>query len=190
MLRISIEPNTFNLYGYQDKENIYLDASKKINIKKAYEQYTRLSKAFHTMVSYTIKDAHDDISDIIFVANGGLSIPGIPNTIILPYMKYRHRQEELPYLKRMYKDLGLHTIQFPGNASTVFEGQAELKWFHGGTKAICGYGFRATKKAFSVLKKLLDNLYKKHGLAPLEILTIPIASPNYYSSGCGDAGIS
>jgi len=177
MLRISIEPNTFHLYDYQDKENVYVDASKIINTKKAYEQFAKFTKAFHNMVTYTIHKAKHELPDVVFVANGGLCIPGIPNTIILPHMKYKHRQEELPYLKKMYEDLGLHTIPFP---SAVFEGQAELKWFHGGSKAICGYGFRATKKAFTVAQKLLDGLYKDHGLPPPELLVVPLASADYY----------
>lgn len=177
MLRISIEPNTFHLYDYQDRENVYVDASKEINKKKAYEQYANLTKAFHTMVSYTIENPKHDLSDIVFVANGGLCIPGIPNTIILPHMKYKYRREELSYLKKMYEDLGLKTIPFP---SSAFEGQAELKWFHGGSKAICGYGFRATKKSFAVAQKLLDSLYKQHGLPPPELLIVPLASADYY----------
>ena len=177
MLRISIEPNTFHLYDYQDRENVYVDASKVINKKKAYQQYANLTKAFHTMVSYTIENPKHDLSDIVFVANGGLCIPGIPNTIILPHMKYKHRKEELSYLKKMYEDLGLKTIPFP---STVFEGQAELKWFHGGSKAICGYGFRATKKSFTVAQKFLDGIYKEHGLPAPELLIIPLASADYY----------
>jgi N-dimethylarginine dimethylaminohydrolase len=177
MIRISIEPNTFHLYDYQHRENVYVDASKVINKKKAYEQYSNLTKAFHTMVSYTIENPNHDLSDIVFVANGGLCIPRIPNTIILPNMKYKHRKGELPYLKEMYEDLGLKTIPFP---AAFFEGQAEIKWFHGGSKAICAYGFRATKKAFAVLQKLLDSLYKHHGLPPPELLVVPLASADYY----------
>jgi N-dimethylarginine dimethylaminohydrolase len=165
------------LYDYQDKENVYLDASKEINSKKAYQQFTKFTKAFHNMVTYTIQNPKHDLSDIVFVANGGLCLPAIPKTIILPHMKYKHRKEELSYLKKMYEDLGLHTISFP---PTVFEGQAELKWFYGGSKAICGYGFRATKNSFTVAQKLLDSLYKKHGLPPPELLVIPLASPDYY----------
>jgi N-dimethylarginine dimethylaminohydrolase len=177
MLRISLEPNTFHLYDYQDRENVYVNASKVINNKKAYEQYSNLTKAFHNMVSYTIQNPKHELPDIVFVANGGLCIPGIPNTIILPHMKYKHRKEELPYLKEMYEDLGLKTIPFP---LAVFEGQAELKWFHGGSKAICGYGFRAMKKSFAVAQKLLDSLYKQHGLPPPELLVVPLASADYY----------
>jgi N-dimethylarginine dimethylaminohydrolase len=92
-------------------------------------------------------------------------------------MKYKHRKEELSYLKQMYEDLGLKIIPFP---STVFEGQAELKWFHGGSKAICGYGFRATKKSFALVQKVLDSLYKEHDLPPPELLVVPLASSDYY----------
>jgi len=180
MLRISISPTTFRLFDYQDNENVYTDKDALIDLKKAAQQHLALEKAFKGMIAFTIKDPKDDLPDIVFVANGALLIPQIPNLAILPYMKYKHRKEEVPYVKKMLEGLGIETIQFPGNASATFEGQAEIKWFHGGRRAICGYGFRATKKSFSILKKLLDKLYKANGLPPVELLIIPLASPLYY----------
>jgi len=180
MLHISISPTTFRLFDYQDNENVYTDKDAHIDLKKAAQQHLALEKAFKHMITFTIKNPKDDLPDVVFVANGALLIPQIPNLAIMPYMKYKHRKEELPYVKRMLEDLGIETIQFPGNASAPFEGQAEIKWFHGGRKAICGYGFRATKKSFSILKKLLDKLYKANGLPPVELLILPLVSPLYY----------
>ena len=180
MLRISLAPNTFRLFDYQDNENAYTHKDAKIDKKKAVEQHLALEKSFKDMIVYTIRDPKEDLPDIVFVANSALLIPKIPNLAILPYMKYKHRREELPYIKKILEDLGVDTIQFPGNPSTPFEGQAEIKWFQGGSKAICGYGFRATKEAFGILKKLLDKLCKKHGLDPIELLVLPLASPLYY----------
>jgi N-dimethylarginine dimethylaminohydrolase len=151
-----------------------------VDTKEAYKQHTTLEKSFHEMITYTIENPHNDLTDIVFIANGGLTIPKIPNTIILPHMKYKHRREELPYLMEIYKDLGLSMIQFPGDSSAPFEGQAELKWFHGGTKAICGYGHRSTKKSFMIIKRLLTNLYKKYGLTAPELLVLPLESAKYY----------
>jgi N-dimethylarginine dimethylaminohydrolase len=93
-------------------------------------------------------------------------------------MKYPQRKEELPYLTRIYKELGLHMIPFPGDEP--FEGQAELKWFHGGTKAVCGYGHRSTKKSFQIAKKMFDELYTKNHLSPPELLVLLLASDQYY----------
>ena len=62
----------------------------------------------------------------------------------------------------------------------TFEGQAEIKWFHGGTKAICAYGFRSTKKSFDVLDKYLQKIYKSHHLEPPKLLIVPLESPDYY----------
>jgi N-dimethylarginine dimethylaminohydrolase len=180
MLRVSISPTTFRLFDYQHKENIYVDTRITVDEKKVTKQHTNLENAFKDMIVYTIKDPQADLSDIVFVANGGLSIPQIPNVVILPHMKYMHRKQELPYLKKMFEDIGITTIPFPGNSTTHFEGQAEIKWFHGGARAICGYGFRATKGAFAVLKKMLDKLYKKHGLDPVELLVLPLESPLFY----------
>ena len=69
-------------------------------------------------------------------------------------MKYQQRKEELNYLKKIFKSIKLNTISFPGSDSAPFEGQAEIKWFHNGTKAICGYGYRSTLKSFKTVAVL------------------------------------
>lgn len=117
------------------------------------------------------------LSDIVFVANGGLALPRLGKPLILlPNMKYAHRRAELPYLARMFRALRIPAIPYPG--SQPFEGQAELKWFHGGTKCIGGYGQRATKKAFAELDHLFTRLYGAEQKP--EILTVKLISPTYY----------
>lgn len=74
----------------------------------------------------------------------------------------------------------LKTIQFPGSDFAPFEGQAELKWFHNGTKAICGYGHRSTEETFDIIKDLFEKLYKNHNLIPPKLLVVPLESPDYY----------
>jgi N-dimethylarginine dimethylaminohydrolase len=90
-------------------------------------------------------------------------------------MKYEQRQAELPYLKAMYDTYGIPYIEYPG--VEPFEGQAELKWFHGGTKALCGYGYRSTQKTFEELDRFFKELYGKE--SP-ELLVVPLNSFDYY----------
>jgi N-dimethylarginine dimethylaminohydrolase len=66
-------------------------------------------------------------------------------------------------------------MEYPG--TEPFEGQAELKWFHGGRKAVCGYGYRSTKKTFDELDRLFQKLY---GDEKPELLVIRLVSPLYY----------
>ena len=115
-------------------------------------------------------------SDIVFSADAGLSLPRLGRPLLLlPNMKYKHRQEELPYLRRCFASIRLPTIEYPG--MEPFEGQAELKWFHGGRKAVCGYGYRSTKKTFAELDQLFQKLY---GEEKPELLVIRLISPLYY----------
>jgi len=81
-------------------------------------------------------------------------------------------------LKKIYADMRIETVQLPGKEP--FEGQAELKWFCNGTKAVCGYGHRSTKKTFSDLNRLFERIYGAHGLSAPELLVIPLASADYY----------
>jgi len=91
-------------------------------------------------------------------------------------MKWPQRKAELPYLKTMFKHLGLPTVDYPG--TQPFEGQAELKWFDGGRKAVCGYGHRSTKRTFAELDRFFKRLYGPAN-APV-LLVLPLASANYY----------
>lgn len=179
MLRVCIKPTTFDIFDFQESQNNYIHSKIKVNKKKVTSQHDTLLKAFdHSkVISYIISKPQDILPDIVFVANGGVCLPRIPKTILLPSMKYAQRQAELPYLMEIYKDLCLEMIP---PLKEVFEGQAEIKWFHDGTKAIGAYGFRSTKKSFDVLEKKLEKIYKSHGLEPPKILAVPLEHPDYY----------
>jgi N-dimethylarginine dimethylaminohydrolase len=179
MLRLCIKPTTFSILPIQDKQNPYIDIHYKLNQKKVLKEHLSLEKAFEYAITYSIEKQNHALPDIVFTANGGLCLPRLPKPIILlPNMKYQQRKEELPYLKAIFKDLSLKTIDFPG--TEPFEGQAELKWFHGGRKAICGYGHRSTKKTFEILNAFFKKLYSAHNLQPPELLIIPLKSADYY----------
>jgi N-dimethylarginine dimethylaminohydrolase len=181
MLRIHIKPTTFDIFPDQYGQNPYIDHTVTINKKKAYEQHKNLVKSFKNSITYTIEDPIDQISDIVYVANGGLSLPRLPKPLlVLPYMKYQQRRDELKYLKEIYKNIKLDTIQFPGSQTAPFEGQPELKWFYGGTKAICGYGQRATKKSFEIMNTFLKKIYKSHNLDSPELLLVKLQSAYHF----------
>lgn len=181
MLRMLIKPTTFTITSMQDKQNPYIDTHHVVNKKKVLQCHAQLEHAYQNTITYTIDHLQHILPDIVFTANTGLALPRLPEiTILLPSMKYAQRQEELPYLLKIYHDLGIKTIPFPQHADAPFEGQAELKWFDGGKKAIGGYGHRSTKKSFDILKKVLHEIYTTHGLLPPTILAVPLASFDYY----------
>jgi N-dimethylarginine dimethylaminohydrolase len=186
MLRIHIKPTTFDIFPNQDGQNKYINHIITINKKKAYEQHKKLVKSFKNSVIYTIEEPGDKIPDIVFSANAGLCLPRLPKPLlVLPYMKYQQRKDELKYLKEIYKNMKLDTVQFPGSQTAPFEGQAELKWFYGGTKAICGSGHRSTKKSFEIINTLFKKIYKSYSLDPPELLVIKLESPDYYHLDVG-----
>jgi N-dimethylarginine dimethylaminohydrolase len=174
---VSIKPTTFDLTSDQYGQNEYINKDPSVDRKKFMKQHKDLENAFTSIITYTLNDVHESLPDIVFIANGGLSLPRISRTIILPNMKYEQRKRELPYLIGIYNDLGLNMIPFP---KEIFEGQAELKWFHGGTLAVGGYGFRSTRKSFTVLDKLLSSIYSQKGLQPPKLLVLKLEDPLYY----------
>ena len=181
MLRIHIKPTTFDIFPIQDGQNPYIDHKINVNKKKMLQEHKNLVKSFKNPVIYTIDDPVDTIPDIVFTANAGLCLPRLPKPLlVLPYMKYQQRKDELKYLKEIYKNMKLDTIQFPGSQTAPFEGQAELKWFYGGKRAICGYGHRSTKKSFEIINTLFKKIYKSHDLDPPQLLVVKLESPDYY----------
>jgi len=186
MKRVSIAANTFEIMKVQDGQNPYIHGLA-VDPKTVLAEHRRLERAFKGMYTYAV---HPTVSvhlpDIVFVANGGLSLPRLSKpTVILPWMKYPQRRAELPFLKEMFKELKVRTVEFPGSALAPFEGQAELKWFCGGTKAICAYGYRSTLETFRILDRLFKKLYSAEGLDAPQLLVVPIASFDYYHLDVG-----
>jgi N-dimethylarginine dimethylaminohydrolase len=179
VIRVCIQPNTFNITSMQDKQNPYIDIRHSVQGAEVKKEHDALVGLYgNSVVVYRI-ETDDSLPDLVFVANGGLSLPRLPEPmIILPLMKYSQRKRELPYLKNIFDDLGVRRVVFPGPAP--FEGQAEIKWFKGGELAVAGYGHRSTKKTFEILDKLLGKIYRKAGVNPPKILALPLESDDYY----------
>lgn len=179
MIRVCIEPNTFEITSMQDKQNPYIDIKHSISGSEVSKEHANLVKQYGKSVVVYRVVTRVHLPDLVFVANGGLSLPRLPEPmIILPLMKYSQRKRELPFLKKMYEDLGVRCMAFPGPAP--FEGQAEIKWFHGGRLAVAGYGHRSTKKTFELLDKLLQKIYARAMRTPPKILALPLESDDYY----------
>jgi len=177
MKRLLIEPSTFKVLPIQDKQNTYIDINHVFDSKKVAAQHTALMAAIKkdTGIVYQLPTSKVPLPDIVFVANGGLSLPRLPKPLILlPQMKWPQRQAELPFLREMFQTLGINTIPFP--TQEPFEGQAELKWFDGGRKAVGAYGFRSTRQAFRDLEVLFKKLYAE----PPVMLVLPLQSADYY----------
>ena len=180
MKRLLISPTTFEVLAIQDKQNPYIDIYHTFDKNKVAAQHAALVKALQkgagTGIVYTLPPTKTPLPDIVFTANGGLSLPRLPRPLVLlPNMKWPQRQAELPFLREMYRGLGIDTIPFPTRQH--FEGQAELKWFDGGRKAVGAYGFRSTRQAFRDLEALFRTLYADE--AP-SMLVLPLQSADYY----------
>lgn len=178
MIRVFIDASTFDVLPIQHNENPYVDIKVHHSKHKSMKQHENLVHSFTASPSIVCKLPRptSPLSDIVFCADAGLSLPRLGRPLlVLPNMKYKHRQDELPYLKQCFKSIHLPTIDYPG--IEPFEGQAELKWFHGGRKAVCGYGYRSTKKTFAELDQLFQKLY---GDEKPELLVIRLVSRSYY----------
>jgi N-dimethylarginine dimethylaminohydrolase len=173
-MRLLIKPTTFEILDIQKGQNPYVEPRAKT--KKALAQHSALVNCVKDALVYEI-NGNPTLPDLVFVANGGFRVWGIP-LIILPQMKYQQRKNELPYLKGIFQDIGINTVEFP--STEPFEGQAEAKWFHEGKLLVCGYGHRSTKKSFKVLGNMLKTIYQANGLSPPKLLVLPLESADYY----------
>jgi N-dimethylarginine dimethylaminohydrolase len=174
MIRLLISPSSFEILPFQTGQNPYLH-HQPINPTKAHSQHSRLVNALSAVLCPLPKLPYP-LPDIVFMANSGLSLPRLrAPLILLPRMKFLHRQQELPLLKQLFHRLGVPTMDYPG--VEPFEGQAELQWFDGGRKAVCGYGFRSTKQTCAELDRLFTTLYGKE---KPKLLCLKLASAEFY----------
>jgi N-dimethylarginine dimethylaminohydrolase len=181
MRRLLIEPTTFEILPIQDKQNPYIEIKHHVNRVCVAQQHEALvqtlAKGPNGVIAYRLPPTETKLPDIVFTANGALSLPRLAEPLILlPNMKYPQRKAELPFLATMFAALGLRTMDYPGREP--FEGQAELKWFDGGRKAVCGYGHRSTKRTFEELDELFSQIYGPDKKP--ELLVLPLASADYY----------
>lgn len=176
--RITIRPTTFRIEPFQSDQNPYIAPTTAFSKTKLMKDHRTLEHALTDVHSYTIR-TKEELPDLVFTANAGLSLMGLPERVmILPSMKYPQRRRELPYIKDICAKEGIRTVQFP--MSEVFEGQAEAKWFHHGKLLVCTYGYRSTRHSFTVLNQLLKKIYISYGRTPPKLLVLPVESPYYY----------
>ncbi len=182
MYHITIKPDSFLVDERIVNQNPYIvEDFKKVNHKIAMEQHKNVVENLSRNVNYVIEKTKDFIPDIVFVANAGMSLPRLPESlVILPWMKFEQRRNELKYLKDIYDDLHIKTIDFPGDISAPYEGVAESKWFNNGELLIMAYGHRSTKKSVKILRSLLNTIYTSYGIAPPQIISFHLQSPEYY----------
>lgn len=175
MIRILISPSSFEILPFQTGQNPYLH-HQPINPTKVHSQHSHLVHALSSTIVCPLPKLSEPLPDIVFTGNAGLSLPRLRHPLILlPHMKYPQRQQELPYLKQLFHHLHLPTMDYPG--IEPFEGQAEFKWFDGGRKAVCGYGFRSTKQTYVEIDRLFSKLYGKE---KPQLLVLKIASADFY----------
>jgi len=166
MYHITIKPDTFLVNERVVNQNPYITSDyKKVNHKLALEQHKYVVDQLARNISYKLEKTKEFIPDIVFVANGGLSLPRLPEPlVILPWMKFEQRRTELKYLEKIYEDLHIKTIEFPGTIDAPFEGAAEAKWFNNGELLIMAYGHRSTKESVKIMRTLLNDIYMSYGL--------------------------
>jgi len=169
-------PDTFHITSVQQHQNPFLDTVKQPDRTKGRKQHNALVHALPNAFRSPL--IPHNVPDLIFAANWGLPLPRLPKpTVILASMKYNQRQREEPIVRSILESRDI--ICLPP-LSTVFEGQAELKWFHGGLKAIQGYGFRSTKAAVPAIRNRLHSIYYSYGLPEPEILALKQIDPALY----------
>jgi len=180
MYHITIRPDTFTINPQQKNQNPYLQKVQQINSQKAFDQHNEITKALNLCVTYGL-NKKADLPDIVFTSNMGLSLPRLPEpVVILSWMKYGQRRNEVPYIEDIFKERHIKYVQFPGSAKAPFEGQPEAKWFDGGELLVVGYGHRASKESVRILRSLLKDIYNTYGVEPPRVVSFQIQTPLFY----------
>jgi len=172
-----VNPETFHITPFQQRQNPFLDKIQPVNKARAKRQHKALQEALpHSFVAQIGEPVH--LPDIIFAANWALPLPRLPKpTVLLASMKYAQRQREQAVVKEILTQRDI--ICLPP-LSTIFEGQAELKWFHGGLKAIQGYGFRSQRASVPAIHRRFQEIYGSYGLESPLVLPLKQIDPDLY----------
>lgn len=179
---ITISPTTYFVSEKYSHQNPYYGKTiRKSAQKAALEQHNNVVSQLSKDYNYSVGKPKEEIPDLVFIANGGMSLPRLPEpVIILPWMKYQQRRDELDYLKAIYADLKIRTIMFPGSLDAPYEGAAESKFFNNGSLLVMGYGWRSTKETVYRMRLLLNDIYTSYGVEPPHIISFKLNSFNYY----------
>jgi N-dimethylarginine dimethylaminohydrolase len=179
---ITIRPDTYYVSEkFSDQNPYYGEKIRKVNHKLAMAQHKYVVNQLSKDFNYAVEKTKETIPDLVFIANGGMSLPRLPEpVIILPWMKYQQRRDELKYLKEMYADLNIRTIDFPGSHTAPYEGAAESKFFNNGELLVMGYGWRSTKESVNRMRALINDIYTSYGVEPPHIISFKLNSFNFY----------
>ena len=181
MLMLTIAPNNYKVNSQTINQNPYSTTeTEKVDTKLAAAQHANLLSLIPNNVNYII-DKDNGIPDIVYCASAGLSLPRLPEPIvILPYMKHTQRQNENKYYEEIFNDLRIRTVDFPGSEKAPFEGTGEAVWLLGGTVLILGYGYRSTKESVRIMRKLIVDIYSTYNVLPPHIISVHMKSFKYY----------
>ena len=180
MYHITVRPDAYKITQKMVDQNPYIKADDKPIQKVAMKQHKNLVSSLSHNINYVIKTP-TEIPDMTFIASAGLSLPRLPEqVVILPWMKYPQRRKEMPFLKEIFEELKVKTVDFPGSSKAPFEGGAEAKWFDSGNLLVMGYGFRSTKESTTIMRKLLTEIYTAYGLQPPKVVAFQLQSFNRY----------
>jgi N-dimethylarginine dimethylaminohydrolase len=178
MYHITVSPDTYEVRPEQEGENPFLNVKEKPILPLAKHQHAAFRKHLQNEIYFEVT-TNEHIPDFVFFASGGLSLPRLPEpVVILPSMKYKLRQQELPYDKAIFDRLKIKTYELP--KGVVFEGKAEVAWFRGGTVLLHGYGYRSTRESVFALQRLLAKIYKSYGVTPPRCISLREKSPRAY----------
>lgn len=177
VMSLVIQPTAFKVKGHDNPfVNVHGDTS------HAWDDHEGIVKALDAPVVVRV-DA--PLQDIVFAANAGVRLVGLPKVVLLSKMKYKHRRLETPYFRKIFKELGYTTFDFPTH---VFEGQAEMKYFYKGSLVIHGYGFRSTRG--TPLKQVMQRIYAKYRVACPEVISVELVDPYMYHLDIAMLGFS
>jgi N-dimethylarginine dimethylaminohydrolase len=179
MYHVTIKPETFGFTNDLINQHPFGEKNTSIDNILADKQHRAVTEALQNKLVFDVKKTNEFVPDLVFISSAGLSLPRLPEpVVILPNMKYEQRKKELKYVKEIFQELNIKTVEFP--TEHEFEGQAEAKWFHNGELLLVGYGFRMTKDSVKILRKLLQDIYSSYGIISPTVIGVQLQSYRFF----------
>lgn len=144
-----------------DVKNVHMEGQAgKLNKEKALEQWTALRKAYERLTEKGVLDevmvipGAPGLEDMVFTANQ--SFPWVKNgerVVIMSQMRHDSRQQEVPYFREFYGELGYQIIEL--KQTDLFEGMGDTIPHMGKQLLYGGYGHRSKENAYSEIAEVL-----------------------------------
>lgn len=144
-----------------------------VDTLRAQNEWQHLKNAYEELgLEVVVAEGQRGLPDMVFCANQ--SLPHInedgSKQVVMSIMHADERKQEVPFIKKFYKDNNYEIIELDEGKFNDFEGMGDAIWHFKKGLIWGGYGFRSSKEVYSVVSKAFD----------VPVIALELVDPKFY----------